>query len=176
MNHRAGFTVLDDRGKVVKVRGTQLLDLPRGILNRPIRGAAEVVQRMVRTRDGLTARPPIALGRKGTWFATILSGALIIGLVYTHLNLPQIGWKDTWILSVFLVISAGGATCGWLENLGIIARNFDHLSTTQEILQQIAVEGSCFSCGYSVGGLATESDGCTVCPECGSAWRLRQAP
>ncbi len=29
----------------------------------------------------------------------------------------------------------------------------------------------CASCAYSLGG-ATASDGCTVCPECGAAWRL----
>jgi predicted RNA-binding Zn-ribbon protein involved in translation (DUF1610 family) len=30
----------------------------------------------------------------------------------------------------------------------------------------------CASCGYRIDGLEQESDGCTVCPECGAAWRL----
>ncbi len=32
--------------------------------------------------------------------------------------------------------------------------------------------GSCGSCGYWIRGLRIEGDGCTVCPECGSAWRI----
>ncbi len=30
----------------------------------------------------------------------------------------------------------------------------------------------CPACFYELDGLARESDGCTVCPECGAAWRL----
>ncbi|MEZ6243093.1 MAG: hypothetical protein R3B57_08625 [Phycisphaerales bacterium] len=30
----------------------------------------------------------------------------------------------------------------------------------------------CASCGYSLGGLTPEHDGCVVCPECRAAWRL----
>lgn len=30
----------------------------------------------------------------------------------------------------------------------------------------------CPSCGYELRGLPTEEDGCTVCPECGAAWRV----
>ena len=33
-------------------------------------------------------------------------------------------------------------------------------------------EGLCAGCAYSLRSLVAESDGCTVCPECGSAWRL----
>jgi hypothetical protein len=30
----------------------------------------------------------------------------------------------------------------------------------------------CASCRYSLTGCRAEADGCTVCPECGAAWRL----
>lgn len=30
----------------------------------------------------------------------------------------------------------------------------------------------CPACLYPIDGLKTESDGCTVCPECNAAWRL----
>jgi hypothetical protein len=30
----------------------------------------------------------------------------------------------------------------------------------------------CASCGYDLRGSKVEPDGCTVCPECGAAWRL----
>lgn len=32
--------------------------------------------------------------------------------------------------------------------------------------------GFCPSCGYPVTGLKVQNDGCRVCPECGSAWRM----
>jgi hypothetical protein len=33
----------------------------------------------------------------------------------------------------------------------------------------------CPSCRYHLAGLPTEPDGCTVCPECGAAWRFGPA-
>ncbi len=32
--------------------------------------------------------------------------------------------------------------------------------------------GRCPTCQYSMASLVAEADGCTVCPECGGAWRL----
>ncbi len=32
--------------------------------------------------------------------------------------------------------------------------------------------GQCASCRYDLSGVAVAADGCTVCPECGAAWRL----
>lgn len=30
----------------------------------------------------------------------------------------------------------------------------------------------CAACGYSIAEIEPEEDGCRVCPECGSAWRM----
>lgn len=35
--------------------------------------------------------------------------------------------------------------------------------------------GRCPSCAYRIDGVTPEGDGCTVCPECGGAWRLGDA-
>jgi hypothetical protein len=35
--------------------------------------------------------------------------------------------------------------------------------------------GRCLACGYDLDGLALAADGCTVCPECGAAWKLPPA-
>ncbi|MEQ9097306.1 MAG: hypothetical protein RIE32_13705 [Phycisphaerales bacterium] len=32
--------------------------------------------------------------------------------------------------------------------------------------------GLCPACGYSIAGLEPEEDGCRICPECGSAWKM----
>ncbi len=34
-------------------------------------------------------------------------------------------------------------------------------------------ERRCASCGHDLAGCTPEADGCTVCPECGAAWRLQ---
>jgi predicted nucleic acid-binding Zn ribbon protein len=31
--------------------------------------------------------------------------------------------------------------------------------------------GLCPSCGYEIGTVVPVEDGCTICPECGAAWR-----
>ncbi len=33
-------------------------------------------------------------------------------------------------------------------------------------------KGQCLACGYDLRRCAREPDGCTVCPECGAAWKL----
>ena len=33
----------------------------------------------------------------------------------------------------------------------------------------------CASCGYPLAANGTGDDGCTVCPECGAAWKLPEA-
>lgn len=39
------------------------------------------------------------------------------------------------------------------------------------ICRIIVRHGHCASCGYSLREIDAAPDGCTVCPECGSAWR-----
>ncbi|MDQ7013006.1 MAG: hypothetical protein Q9O74_03815 [Planctomycetota bacterium] len=34
----------------------------------------------------------------------------------------------------------------------------------------------CPSCGYELTGVPKASDGCTLCPECGAAWKLGTSP
>lgn len=36
----------------------------------------------------------------------------------------------------------------------------------------VLAEGHCATCGYALDGIESESDRCTICPECGSAWRI----
>lgn len=36
----------------------------------------------------------------------------------------------------------------------------------------LLASGLCPSCGYGIVGVRCEPDGCTVCPECGAAWRM----
>lgn len=40
-----------------------------------------------------------------------------------------------------------------------------------EIARFMVGAGACASCDYPLAGVPEAVDGCTVCPECGSAWR-----
>jgi hypothetical protein len=49
----------------------------------------------------------------------------------------------------------------------------------RRIAQVYAHAGYCGSCAHDLRASPTEADGCTVCPECGAAWRVgaeQQAP
>ena len=52
-----------------------------------------------------------------------------------------------------------------MRNPGWIRRRRDRLA------EQLARCDDCVACAYPLNGLAPEPDGCTVCPECGAAWR-----
>lgn len=41
-----------------------------------------------------------------------------------------------------------------------------------QIVRLVASHGYCPSCGYALADIPAADDGCTVCPECGSAWRI----
>ncbi len=42
----------------------------------------------------------------------------------------------------------------------------------RKVVARCLNERKCPACSYSLAGIAPEPDGCTVCPECGAAWRL----
>lgn len=42
---------------------------------------------------------------------------------------------------------------------------------TYESFGALLAHGYCPSCGYRIDDFRPEPDGCTVCPECGAAWR-----
>ncbi len=43
----------------------------------------------------------------------------------------------------------------------------------RERAKVLTMRGCCGACGYGIQHVASEPDGCRVCPECGGAWRLR---
>lgn len=42
----------------------------------------------------------------------------------------------------------------------------------RRIARMYACAEFCGSCGFELRGLADDTDGCRVCPECGAAWRV----
>ena len=43
---------------------------------------------------------------------------------------------------------------------------------SSDLVREWLAFGCCASCGYSLKGIHADADGCTVCPECGAAWKL----
>lgn len=65
----------------------------------------------------------------------------------------------------FYAISFGGA-------MGVINKFYGWRNPTAT-LRALTRAGLCASCGYKIDDIEPDADGCTVCPECGGAWRLR---
>ena len=71
---------------------------------------------------------------------------------------------------------------GWIRGAGMSVLCLALLSTMLGGLYSVhrlspsrrLAKGECPTCGYSLRRLDPEPDGCTVCPECGAAWRLTE--
>ena len=47
-----------------------------------------------------------------------------------------------------------------------------HMLYAPRVLEQPRARRACAGCDYDLEGIPPEADGCTLCPECGAAWRL----
>jgi len=69
--------------------------------------------------------------------------------------------------------------CGsiWIVSLWLrpLTGRFWNKSVAPEYENVLISKKLCPACVYSLDSLTPEPDGCTVCPECGAAWRLPEA-
>jgi hypothetical protein len=168
------FDAIDDRGRTVRVSGprtAEFVSFRTPVVGPTPRGATELVQRLAPTREMFGASPP-AVGKRGTWLATVLAAAFVIAITVLLRTQTDLHWADIWFFVFGFLIAAAASVYGWLELFGIIKPPKRNLPSTQDLLDRIAREGSCFACGYPFAGLNPEPDGCTCCPECGAAWKL----
>ncbi len=88
---------------------------------------------------------------------------LALGIILSRKVAQAIGISST--LHLIVLYSAAG-TVGYL---------FSRRSYTPMIEWLCArrlARVECGACTFSLDGLPTEPDGCTLCPECGAAWRV----
>lgn len=77
----------------------------------------------------------------------------------------------------FIAIAEGSSAFRWLILLVPIAicgwrvQSFRRFVAT-EIVHSRGFESRCFGCRYDLKQTQLDADGCTVCPECGAAWKL----
>ena len=72
-----------------------------------------------------------------------------------------------------------GAGLAWMVCVVVVA-TCTHLPMARMywypvIVDAAVAEGHCGSCGYPLLDSASDADGCTVCPECGAAWKVPMA-
>ncbi len=95
--------------------------------------------------------------------AVVMIAVLAFRLVVRAFGQSGVTWAD--------VAELGSLTAGlaiaYLVAAAVVRRRFE----ASAIRAWLSI-GHCAACGYSLRGLKPEFDGCTVCPECGAAWRL----
>ncbi len=81
---------------------------------------------------------------------------------------PQTGWM-AWARGIALVLMAFAlllVVIGPFIERRRLSRNA--AAASEGLLERHL----CPSCGYKLTALPIDPDGCTICPECGAAWRL----
>ena len=63
----------------------------------------------------------------------------------------------------------------WASTLAFFFSRFSFHPMMRWWVQRRIDRSECGGCTFSLAGLNPEPDGCTVCPECGAAWRLPSA-
>lgn len=82
------------------------------------------------------------------------------------------------VAGVYSAWSVEGVAGGFFWGFGLFALMYRLLGGRANgpwIASMVARSRRCPVCGYDLDGLAAEGDGCTLCPECGAAWRVRNA-
>lgn len=99
-----------------------------------------------------------------SYAAGAFSGAAVLAAIALIVDARIFGeWRILVILSVMIV--GLGAVLTYGGSIGRAGR--------EEVAREgMLLIGRCPSCTYSLAGCAVEADECTVCPECGAAWRI----
>lgn len=150
--------VTDHRGVSVPIVGL-LSDRPRELADETVPiSVQEEIDREVRD-SGVAGFPPIAF--------TALQLVVFLG-----------AWGGIWFLTgvplykfPVIIISAAAAAIAAMVTLPL-RRMFYTQAQAAPIVRAFLARSLCPACGYSLAGSEPADDGCTVCPECGTAWRL----
>lgn len=116
------------------------------------------------------------------------AGMLVIAMIIGVIGVAAIrmkGFTTHWVwIAIFMVgVAFAGLSLGValasLSSLRPSNRKFPvriERIDPQRVASAIAATEHCASCGQDLRGLPTTDDGCTICPECGSAWKLEPTP
>lgn len=145
---RLVLRIPDDRGRQVAV-----LD-PLLVKASPTTGEGEIASRLAWARTEL---------RAGTFGLRLLVASVLSWLAFPVLE--EVGASAGVAVMTFVLLLIG---------LLVLNRIWVRSGTTRRcrrVAAQLAGAGICPTCAYSIAELQEEHDGCTVCPECGGAWK-----
>tara|TARA_A100000171_G_scaffold52340_1_gene70245 strand:- start:1793 stop:2263 length:471 start_codon:yes stop_codon:yes gene_type:complete len=100
----------------------------------------------------------------GSMFAVAMQTWEIVGnLVAGRSAFPL---SISWTIGIFVgqFVLFGGAMAGFMHLY--MWRSDNHARNA------MLRAGLCVSCAYRIDDIESETDGCTICPECGGAWRV----
>jgi hypothetical protein len=146
---------IDDREQLVTISGRLPWRVVRSTLHEPRRVEHSSTTHMKRVR--LAVR---------NFTIELVIGLLVFVAFATSLTLfrTAVTSSSSWISWV--------STCALPAfQLGIILVPVARFRR-RHLVTLFARAGVCPACTHSLHGLPVESDGCTVCPECGAAWRV----
>ncbi len=161
LKHDLKSTVQDNRGKVFR--------RPRPVDLQMVMNKVELAT-FLRLIEKPT--PP-----NRTWFIRWMIRLSMVAIVTAVV--VGLGWTSAWI-----AIHWGVKQMWWFSIGGgfALVSVLLGLSTLREsgwltrYMRGMISLGCCPVCTYNLSGLDSETDGCTVCPECGAAWRLPDDP
>jgi hypothetical protein len=96
-----------------------------------------------------------------------LSGALFFGSSWW-----PVAKTAAWLVIVAVAAELMLRGYGWRGRWWWMGQRKSAEAWTGRVRASFLAERRCPSCSYPLGELVEEGDGCTVCPECGAAWKV----
>jgi hypothetical protein len=145
-------TPVDARGKPCSIAGLSSAQIARGAI-----GADALYDEQTRREVAITEKLGLVIA--------LAAGAISAVLwQIVHMVCPLFGLPG--LFAGFIILPTATAYLTWRLTLGAVRRRcFRRLSS------MYLSTGRCPACHDSLAALNIEPDGCTVCPECGAAWR-----
>lgn len=156
--------VTDARGRIVPLVRLNLALLPWGLGPLPRTVQARVRTRMMNwswKRENLFRADEVAYGT----MIALLPSLVCFGPLFLAMGF---GWpRGYWQL----LASGAGLLIGLLALPEILWRTMP-AARSRLVADEVLAAACCASCGYGLERVVSQDDGCTVCPECGAAWKL----
>lgn len=122
--------------------------------------------------SGLSREQLVLPGQTTPFYQGLLLGGTLIVFLWwlvAKLFFPMLLDIPLWSLSGLTLYGLLFFVPGTIFGIEL-ARNGWH--SPRYAIEAMTHAGLCASCGYRINSLQPDSDGCTVCPECGAAWRM----
>ncbi len=151
------ITILDDRRASVSL--LRLRRFRAAAEERPEGHARDAARALARRLGSFM----LARGRRLT-FGGIINELLLGASVLVAVLMP------IFFFGIVGPLALLGIVFGVPAAFSYFSRETGERKLRHELAASYVAEGICGSCAYPLQGLATDDDGCHVCPECGAAW------